>query len=291
MHKRSKLGISRLKWCCLLIGWLLVACRQDEPTAFSQPSAFPDADAFPGWTTGGEIETFGQDNIYDLVDGQADAFFAYGFEQVMVQDYENTDGTVLSIEIWQLATPPDAYGLFTTTISGEPVVIGNEGDADPGRRLIFWQDRFYVHLRARQEVPDTDLWSLAAAVSAALPSGGQRPALVDRLPAEGLVERSAIFFREEISIQNEIWLGGENLLGLSPETEGVLARYDVGSTLARLLLVDYPDAEMAAAGHAALRDGQIGDVVASGTSNTLLGAVFGEVDRAEADALLIKALQ
>ncbi len=291
MHKRSGLGISRLKWCCLLIGWLLVACSQGEPTVTSQSGAFPDVDAFPGWTTGGEIETFGQENIYDLVDGQADAFFAYGFEQVMVQDYENTDGTVLSIEIWQLATPPDAYGLFTTTISGEPAVIGNEGDADPGRRLVFWQDRFYVHLRARQEVSDADLWSLAAAVSAALPSGGQRPALMDRLPAEGLTERSAIFFHEEISIQNEIWLGGENLLGLSSETEGVLARYDLGSTPARLLLVDYPDAEMAAAGHAALRDGQISDVVASDTSNTLLGIVFGEVDRAVADALLMDALQ
>jgi hypothetical protein len=245
----------------------------------------------PGWTISGEIETFGQDNVYDLVNGQADAFFAYGFEQVTVQDYENTDGTVLSIEIWQLATPPDAYGLFTTAISGEPVVIGNEGDADPGRRLAFWQDRFYVHLRARQEVPDADLWSFAEAVSAALPSGGERPALMDRLPGEGLVERSPIFFHKEISIQNEIWLGGENLLGLSPETEGVLARYEVGSIPARLLLVDYPDSEMATAGYAALRDGQIGDVVASGTSNTLLGVVFGEVDRAEADALLIEALQ
>jgi hypothetical protein len=268
-----------------------VACRQEEPIVISQPSGFPDADAFPGWTTGGEIEAFEQENIYDLVNGQADAFFAYGFEQVMVQDYENADGIVLSIEIWQLATSPDAYGLFTTTISGEPVVIGNEGDADPGRRLIFWQDRFYVQIRARQEVPDADLWSFAAAVSAALPSGGQRPTLIDRLPAEGLVERSAIFFREEISIQNEIWLGGENLLGLSPETEGVLARYDFGGTLARLLLVDYPDTEMAAAGHAALRDSQVGDVVASDTSSTLLGAVFGEVDRAEADVLLMEALQ
>jgi diphthamide biosynthesis methyltransferase len=55
--------------------------------------------------------------------------------------------------------------------------------------------------------------------------------------------------------------------------------------------VDYPDAERAAAGHAALRAGQIGDVVTSDTSNTLLGVVFGEVDRAEADALLTEALQ
>ncbi len=87
-----------------------------------------------------------------------------------------------------------------------------------------------MHVRARQELPDTDLWGLAEAISTALPAGPseKRPALMGRLPPDGLVERSAIFFHEEISIQNDLWLGGENLLGLGPETDGVLAQYDVG---------------------------------------------------------------
>jgi hypothetical protein len=159
------------------------------------------------------------------VDGQAEAFFAYGFEQVAVRRYENAEGAVLRVEVWQLATPADAYGLFTASITGTPAAIGNDGDADPGRRLAFWQDRYTVHVRARQELDDADLWGFGEAVSAALPEGGERPALVDRLPPDGLVERSAIFFHEEISIQSDLWLGGENLLGLGLETDGVLARW------------------------------------------------------------------
>jgi hypothetical protein len=48
-----------------------------------------------------------------------------------------------------------AYGLFTTSIAGSPVAIGS--DADAGRRLAFWQDRYHVQAFTRQELPDDDL--------------------------------------------------------------------------------------------------------------------------------------
>ncbi len=99
-------------------------------------------------------------------------------------------GTLLNVEIWQLATPADAYGLFSAGRTGAPAVIGNEGDSDPGRRLAFWQDRYFVSLNAAQPVPDETLQAFAQAISGRLPAGGERPALVDRLPGSGLVERS-----------------------------------------------------------------------------------------------------
>ena len=272
-------------WTLILL--LLVGCGGK---AMSLAGVFPGADAIPGWTSSGEVEVFDRENLYDLVDGQADAFFVYGFEQVAVRNYENAEGAALSVEIWQLATPADAYGLFTASIAGEPVAAGNDGDADPGRRWIFWQDRYYVQVRARQALDDADLRHFAEAVSAALPSGGERPALVDRLPAGGLVERSPLFFHEEISIQDRLWLGGENLLGLSPDTDGVLARYDAGGAVVRLLLVQYPDAQAALAGQAALESGQISSLVAAATRDDLLAAVFGEVDQPTATALLDQAL-
>ena len=273
----------------LVIALLLVGCRYEKPA--SLVDFFLSVDGSPDWMPAGEVEVFDRENIYDLVDGQADAFFVYGFEQVAVRSYENAEGAMLRVEIWQLATPTDAYGLFTASISGTPVAVGqaNDGDADPGWRLAFWQDRYYVHVHARQEIPDADLRGFAEAVSAALPVGGRRAALVDRLPPDGLVERSAIFFHEEISVQNEVWLGGENLLGLGPETDGVLARYDVGGATARLLLVQYPGAEAASVGLVALAGDRVDGLVAAEAHDDLLGAVFGEIDEAMAGALLAGA--
>jgi hypothetical protein len=254
----------------------------------------PDADLFPGWAATGDVEQFDDESIFELVNGQADAFFVYGFEQVAVQDYENVDGVVIDVEVWQLATPADAYGLFTTSISGQAADVGNDGDADPGRRIAFWQERYFVHARARQEIDDVILRQFAGSISATLPPGGERPALVAQLPPDGLVQRSALFFHQEISIQHEIWLGGENLLGLGPETDGVLAHYDVGGTTARLMLIQFPDAESATAALAALESGQLNgrvDGLASANAHeNLLGAVFGGVDAAAANELLDAAL-
>ena len=265
-----------------------------EPTqpAVSSPltGAFPGADAVAGWMLDGEIETYDRETIFDLVDGQADFYFVYGFERVAVQRYKNAEDVVLDVQIWQMIDDEGAYGLFSASDAGEPVDVGNEGDVDPGRRLAFWQDRYVAQLFARKEIPDADLRSFAGAISAALPAGGERPALVDRLPASGMVPRSTVFFHEELSIQNDVWLGGENILGLSPDTDGVLARYEVDGATVRLLLVAYPDAEAAAAVEALKRSG-IGRLVTTGTRDRLLGAVFGEVDEAAVSALLEKALK
>jgi hypothetical protein len=253
--------------------------------------AFPVANVLPGWAISQKVEIYKHDNLFNLVDGQAESFFAYGFEQVAVQRYQDDAGILMNVEIWRLATPADAYGLFSMARSGAPVSIGNEGDADPGRRLAFWQDRCFVNLQALQPVPDETLQAFARAIAVRLPSGGERPAIIDQLPDSGLVEPSAIFFHEEMSIQMEVWLGGENLLGLSQETNGVVGRYQMDGMNVRLMLVEYPASGQASTGLKALQSGRVADLVVSAVNGNLLGAVFGKGSTAPSQALLQEALK
>jgi hypothetical protein len=270
-------------------------CTSPKPISTQAPidlaSLFPAADAIPGWSISQKTETYNHDNLFNLVDGQAESFFAYGFEKVAVQRYKDALGNLLNVEIWQLATPADAYGLFSTARAGNPAAIGNEADSDPGRRLAFWQDRSFVSLNALQPIPDETLQAFAQAISNKLPAGGQRPAIVDWLPQSGLVERSAIFFHEEMSIQMEVWLGGGNILGLSQTTNGVVGRYQLGDGNVRLMLVEYPAASQAASGLKALQAGNLSNLAASDTRGNLLGAVFGKLDAAQAKSLLQEALK
>ena len=277
-----------LLWMILFVA----GCGQKAttPAAVSLRDVFPGDNAISGWTRDGDTETYNSDTLFDLVNGQADAFFAYNFEEVAVQSYVGED-TVLRIEIWQLATPADAYGLFTRNRSGEPADVGNEGDTDPGRRLAFWQGRYYAQVRGRQALADTTLRTFADAIIAALPTGSETPALIGQLPPEGLVVRSAIFFRQEISIQDELWLGGENILGLTTDTEGVLARYTVNGDPVHLLMVQYADADAASAGLAALNGADVEGLLAADVNDALLAAVFGDANPAVAADLLVDALK
>lgn len=286
---------SWIRWIAAVLGSILIltACQSSAPAATPLPAdtLLPAGGSISGWEAPDAMLTYDRENLYNLVDGQADAFFAYGFERVAVQRYQNADGARLNVEIWQLANSADAYGLFHSGIAGQPVSIGVEGDSDPGRRLAFWQQRYFVSVTATEAIPDETLWTFAKEIAKRLPSGGEPPAIVKRLPAEGLVEGSVLFFHEEISIQMEIWLGGENILGLSQATNGMVARYVWDDQKARLLLIEYPAAGEAAQGLKALRGSEIKDIAASEVSGTLLAAVIGKVDADKAQALLKEALQ
>lgn len=271
----------------LLIVVLLGCNTTEEPP---QTNIFPEAGTISGWTPVAETRTFDSKNLFDLVNGQAESFFVLGFEQVQVQDYENAEGIRLGVEVWQLASPADAYGVYSTAIVGDPVVIGNDGDSNPGRRLAFWQDRYFVHIRARQAVDDADLQAFAQAVSTALPAGGEKPELVSQMPTENLVDRTPIYFHQDLTLQNYLWLGTDNPLNLSQAANAVLGHYEIDGEMAQLLLVQYPDVEAAATALAALRGDGIEDLVLADSRDVLLGAVFGEVSLETAQTLLASVL-
>ena len=299
-NRPSRLRLTtRFPWLSWVILVLLVAalsaCSTQKSNPISAPfdltGIFPPVNTVSGWMISQKVETYTHDNLFNLVDGQADSFLVYGFEQVAVQRYQNSDGVSLNAEIWRLAKPADAYGLFTAGQAGTAVAMGNEGDSDPGLRLAFWQDRYFVSLSVDKNVPDETLQAFGKAITAALPRGGERPAIMSRLPQAGLVERGYIFFHEEMSVQMEVWLGGENLLGLSQDTNGVVGRYKLGEVTARLMLVEYPSTAQAAKGLEALQGGKISDLIASDARGNLLAAVFGKVDAAQAQTLLQEALK
>jgi hypothetical protein len=283
-----------LAYCWILIVLLIMGCRQRDQTPDSRASpedVLATVRSVQGWSPKGEIQTFNKDTLYDLVNGQAEVFFAYGFERVATQTYENAAGVGLRAELWQVSTPADAYGLLTTSIAGDPIDVGNGGDTDPGLRIAFWQDRYYASVRARQEISDTELQAFTRAIAQALPKGGEVPSLVNDLPPDGLKQRSVIFFHEEISIQHVLWLGGTNVLGLSQATDGVLARYELGEHTAQVLLIQYPEAAEAQTGLTALENAEPADLVTAQAKDDVLGAVFGPVDEGQASAVLTAALQ
>ena len=271
-------------------GILTAGCTQTP--SFQLAETLPGPDAIAGWSVSGKAQTFNRETLFDYINGSSEYFFTYTFEEVAVQRYGKSDGLALHAEVWQLAVPEDAYGLFTGRTGGEALALGsaNEAALDTGSRLLFWQDRFYVNLVALTTVSDDDLRQFAEFISKALPTGGGKPAILGRLPAEGLIPGSEKFFHMELAIQDRLWLGGENLLGLGTDTDAVFAVYQLDGAEWQLLLVEYPDSARAEAGSQALAGGAVENLAAADSNGTLLGAVVGQGDTTHAEELLAKAL-
>ena len=87
--------------CALVLALVATGCAagQGDPIA----DALAAAGGRPGWTLVGEAQTFDSQSIYNLVNGQADSYFAYGFEQVGAASYQNEEGTIVRIEVWELS--------------------------------------------------------------------------------------------------------------------------------------------------------------------------------------------
>ncbi|MGB7537406.1 MAG: DUF6599 family protein [Anaerolineales bacterium] len=269
---------------------LLAGCAQN--TTFQLTDTLPGINSLAGWKPSEKVQTYNRQTLFDYIDGASEYFFTYTFEEAATSRYEKSNGASLNAEVWQLAVAEDAYGLFSGRPGGEAVSIGgaNEAMLEPGSRLVFWQDRYYVSLTAIEAATDGDLRLFAEFISKALPTGGEKPELVGRLPAEGLVPGSVKFFHLELAIQDRLWLGGENLLGLGADTDAVYAQYGGDGVEWGLLLVQYPDSARANAGLQALAGGVVENLAAADSNGTLLGAVAGQGDPDLAVKLLGKAL-
>jgi len=271
-------------FCAPFFLLVLVACTaQPVPTPALVPApalpapveALPAADVVPGWQLVEAAKTFIPDTLFDFMDGAADLYFTYGFQELAVGLYRDAQDRAVQVEVYRTATDADAYGLFGYNAFGEAERIGVDGELESGSRLAFWQARTYVQIVARQQVQDEVLRAFAHAVSAALPEGGERPALVAALPTGGLAAGNVRFFREKMALDNLLWLGADDPLGLGPDTQGVVARYEVGGQPADLLLLAYPDAARAEAGLAGLRSAGIETLAGARVEGATLGAAFG----------------
>jgi hypothetical protein len=61
--------------------------------------------------------------------------------------YEKADSPTLTLDIFDMGTAEDAFGIFSFERDGEDVAIG-QGSDYAGGMLRFWKDRYFVFITA-----------------------------------------------------------------------------------------------------------------------------------------------
>jgi hypothetical protein len=245
-----------------------------------------------GWAAAGEPETWDTETIYAYIDGHAEVYLAYGMKRCVSQRYAAPAGDdEIVVDLFEMASPEDAFGVFSHDRAGEPVAVGNDGVLRHGW-LSFWQGSWYgsVYAVGAGEGSADAVLAVGEAVAASLPEGGEVPALVHRLPAEGLEAQSATFLRSPHILNAHVWIGSDNLFELGPDGEAVVGKYELGESDAHLLLVRYPDETTAARVEARARtDTPANDrpEMIVGRAGDLVAAVIG-TDTGEAGVTLLE---
>jgi len=200
-----------------------------------------------------EIEGYkgdGKDQFYDrqtafrYMDGALELYLRYNFRGLMVRRYLKTNHPPILVELFEMGSSEDAFGIFSYQTDEEEVGIGQDSDYGGGL-LRFWKWRYFVNLFSERETPETkrEILRLGEAIAKNIKQEGKKPKLIQFLPEEGLSERKIRYFHPHQILNHHYFIAHENILNLGEKTNAVLATYpyagEKGKTF--LLLIQYPD--------------------------------------------------
>jgi len=282
--------------CGLLVVLLVGGCApvpNEESHGVTGPS-FP-ADVI-GWTAEGDAEVYDTESIYRYIDGHAEVYLAYGMKRCVSRRYIRSEGGgEIVVDLFEMASPADAFGVFSHDRYGEEAAVG-QGGVFRYSWLSFWTGSWYGSVYSSDdgaEARDAVL-AVGRAVAEGLPEGGEVPTLVDRLPTVGLDESSVCFLRSPQILNAHVWVGNENLFGLGPEVEAVVGTYEEDGKVAHLVVVRYPSEASAEAVEQGARDGaeSVTDQpeIVIGRRGSIVAAVVGADVDDWGEALLTEAL-
>jgi hypothetical protein len=160
---------------------------------YSVGRALPDHAA--GWTRAREIRMFSPADLWEYINGAAEQYLTYGFQDLATSKYTDASGTVVAADIYRMADAVHAFGIYRHEVNpkAQPVPLGVEGRAG-SNTLKFWTGRFYVKLTASSgPVRRPDLQPLGAVIAKGLGAPVGLPAQVRWFPPAGLVPDSVKF--------------------------------------------------------------------------------------------------
>jgi hypothetical protein len=204
------------------------------------------------WKAGGEDAVYGRKTLFDYMDGGAEVYLAYGFQEVFVRKYADPEKNEINLDIYDMGSPAEAFGMFSIDRQDPSAGIGQGSEYGLGL-LRFWRGRYFVSITVsgNEEKAEKAVLELGKAVAPLLGPDGEPPDLLKLLPAKGLNPDLTAYFHDAVHLSNRYFVASENILNLDNRTECALAEYQAGeSGSSRLLLVRYPDAAAAGAARA-----------------------------------------
>lgn len=199
------------------------------------------------WSVETDDRIYNPETIYDYIDGGAEVYKAYNMQRCLSRRYTSVDRPVIILDIFDMGSSRDAYGVFTHDPAGDKIDLGQDGRWRPGW-LNFWKDRFFVSIYTEEETDSAlkAVKTLGKMVDSLISTRGTRPDILKLLPAEGLKADSVRYLHHPIILNYHYYISDINLLHLSPETEAVMAIYQHRAERALILLVSYPEPDAAA---------------------------------------------
>jgi hypothetical protein len=235
--------------CFVTMVWIFTVAEivEGEQKVKMNPEISLPAEA-AGWRWDGKETKYNSKTLFGYIDGAAELYLAYGYQGLKVRKFEKPSQPPITVELYEMASSEDAYGLFSFERQDEAVGIG-QGSEFGGGLLRFWKGKYFVSIYADGGVVEAEsaILTMGRATADLIQGIGPEPELVDLIPGKdlGLVDRSVRYLKSHILLNQRFFIAHENILNLGRRTEAVLAEYTREKQKTHLLLIRYPSVKAA----------------------------------------------
>jgi hypothetical protein len=194
----------------------------------------PAGDEVPGWTMKGSPKFFGPGNLWEFINGAAEGYLAYGFQEVVSAHFASGSREVVA-DVYRMKDRVNAFGIYAQerNPAAQFVPAGVEGYA-AGTAVNYWAGEYYVKITAFEEHVEIQhaMQAIGSVIEKKIGPAGSAPAEIAWFPAENQMPHSVAYVPKDI-------------LGQSYFAGAFEARYQAGRAEYKLLAIDQLNADAA----------------------------------------------
>jgi hypothetical protein len=194
-------------------------------------------DEVNGWKRR-EVSFYDKRNIFDYIDGAGELYISYNFRLLMSARYEKIGAPAIIVDLFDMGSSEDAFGVFTFERGEESAGIG-QNSYYRGGLLTFWKSQFFVSIYAEEENEETKnaIFQIAREIENSIKEEGKLPGLINLI--NDFVDKDSVkFFHDQNILNSHYFLSYENILNLGKDTNAVAGKSGKGEFV---LIVSYPN--------------------------------------------------
>ncbi len=227
---------------CLIQIFLILSGQQMDAKEPDLTQLLPLSIA--GWERTDEDKYFDEENLFNYINGGAELYISYGFNNVISRRYSKNGNSQIAVEIFDMKNSRNAYGVFTHVREEMDTSYG-QGSQLYEDAILFWKSRYYVSVVSLDGSEDAQLAikKIAEYIDNSISETGELPGVLKVIPENGLVDESVLYFHHPAWVNSLYYISDENILNINNQTNCILASYGEKKDRLYLMVIEYPGIE------------------------------------------------
>lgn len=146
-----------------------------------------------GWALKNKPTAYSSKNLYELIDGEAEMYFLYGFKKAVSGIYTRLreKSSILTVDLFQMESPLMAFGIYSTYRSADSSFfpIGAESFGEPDY-LYLYKGNIFARIYCSTASIKGPVFAAAKLIAAAIPGNPSPPPQLSLLAEKNKVAHS-----------------------------------------------------------------------------------------------------